>query len=205
MGVLNLVITISRETGSGGHTVGRLLAERCGYDFYDKEIVASVASKMGIDEKLILENGENMSDQDYIDMKSGFVPYYRKAEVPYEEIKEAQDKVIKSIAEKGNCVIVGRGSDYILRERNDVFHVFIHADMEHRVKRVQRHEGVTGQEERIRRELEQKDRSRATYYRYFTQKEWGKVENYTISLDAGIFTKTQCTELIIQAIQMKHL
>lgn len=200
-----MVITISRETGSGGHTVGRLLAERCGYDFYDKEIVASVASKMGIDEKLILENGENMSDQDYIDMKSGFVPYYRKAEVPYEEIKEAQDKVIKSIAEKGNCVIVGRGADYILRERDDVFHVFIHADMEHRVKRVQRHEGVTGQEERIRRELEQKDRSRATFYRYFTQKEWGKVENYTISLDAGIFTKTQCTELIIQAIQMKHL
>lgn len=200
-----MIITISRETGSGGHTVGKLLAERLGYDFYDKEIVASVASKMGIDEKLILENGENMSDQDYIDMKSGFVPYYRKAEVPYEEIKEAQDRVIKSIAEKGNCVIVGRGADYILRARNDVFHVFIHADMEHRVKRVQRHEGVTNQEDRIQRELEQKDRSRATYYRYFTQKEWGKVENYTISLDAGTFTKTQCVELIIQAMEMKHL
>ncbi len=199
-----MIITISRETGSGGHTVGRLLAERLGYDFYDKEIVASVASKMGIDEKLILENGENMSDQDYIDMKSGFVPYYRKAQVPYEEIKEAQDKVIKSIAEKGNCVIVGRGADYILRERDDVFHVFIHADMEHRVKRVQRHEGVTDQEERVRKELMQKDRSRATYYRYFTQKEWRKVENYTLSLDSGIFTKTQCMELIVQAIKMKE-
>ena len=77
--------------------------------------------------------------------------------------------------------------------------------MEHRVKRVQRHEGVTGQEERIQKELVQKDRSRATYYRYFTQKEWGKVENYTLSLDSGIFTKTQCTELIIQAVKMKHL
>ncbi len=203
--MLNLIITISRETGSGGHTVGRLLAERLDYDFYDKEIVASVASKMGIDKKLILENGENMSDQDYIDMKSGFVPHYKKAEVPYEEIKEAQDKVIKSIADKGNCVIVGRGADYILRGRDDIFHVFIHADMEHRVKRVQRHEGVTGQEERIQKELVQKDRSRATYYRYFTQKEWGKVENYTLSLDSGIFTKTQCTELIIQAVKMKHL
>ena len=73
---------------------------------------------MGIDKKLILENGENMSDQDYIDMKSGFVPHYKKAEVPYEEIKEAQDKVIKSIADKGNCVIVGRGADYILRGRD---------------------------------------------------------------------------------------
>ena len=64
-----MIITISRQTGSGGHTVGRLLAEKLGYEFYDKEIVASVAASMGIDEKLILENGENMSDQDYIDMK----------------------------------------------------------------------------------------------------------------------------------------
>ena len=97
-----------------------------------------------------------MSDQDYIDMKSGFVPHYRKAEVPYEEIRDAQEKVINSIAEKGNCVIVGRGADYILRERDDAFHVFIHASMEHRVKRVQRHEGVTDQAERIQKELEQK-------------------------------------------------
>ena len=198
-----MIITISRQTGSGGHTVGRLLAEKLGYEFYDKEIVASVAASMGIDEKLILENGENMSDQDYIDMKSGFVPHYRKAEVPYEEIRDAQEKVINSIAEKGNCVIVGRGADYILRERDDAFHVFIHASMEHRVKRVQRHEGVTDQAERIQKELEQKDRSRATYHRYFTQQECGKVENYTLSLDSGTFTKTQCAELIIKAVEMK--
>ncbi len=198
-----MIITISRQTGSGGHTVGRLLAEKLGYEFYDKEIVASVAGTMGIDEKLILENGELMSDQDYIDMKSGFVPHYRKAEVPYEEIREAQEKVIKSIAEKGNCVIVGRGADYILRARDDAFHVFIHAGMDHRVKRVQRHEGVTDQAERIQKELEQKDRSRATYHRYFTQQEWGKVENYTLSLDSGTFTKTQCADLIIKALEMK--
>jgi len=200
-----MIITISRQTGSGGHTVGRLLAEKLGYEFYDKEIVASVAGTMGIDEKLILENGENMSDQDYIDMKSGFVPHYRKADVPYEEIRKAQEKVIRNIAEKGNCVIVGRGADYILRAREDAFHVFIHANMAHRVKRVQRHEGVTDQAERIQRELEQKDRSRATYHRYFTQQEWGKVENYTLSLDSGTFTKTQCAELIIKAVEMKRL
>lgn len=192
-----MVITISRETGSGGHTIGKLLAERLGYAFYDKEIVASAAKQMGIDERLILENGENMSEQDYIDMKSGFIPHYKKPDVPYEEIKEAQDRVIRSIADKGNCVIVGRGADYILRERPDVVNVFVHADMEHRVRRVQRHEGITGQEERIRKELEKKDRSRAMYYRYFAQREWGKVGNYTLSLDAGVFTKTQCVEVII--------
>lgn len=198
-----MIITISRKTGSGGHTIGKLLAEKLGYDFYDKEIVAAAAKEMGIDEKLIMENGENMSDQDYIDMKSGFIPHYKKAEVPYEEIKEAQDKVIHSIAEKGNCVIVGRGADDILNDRDDVFSVFIHADMEYRVKRVQRHEGVTSQEERIQKELEQKDRSRTMYYRYFTQKEWGKAENYLLCLDAGIFTKTQCADLIIKAIEMR--
>ena len=158
---------------------------------------------MGIDEKLILENGENMSDQDYIDMKSGFIPHCRKPEVPYEEIREAQDRVIRSIADKGNCIIVGRGADFILRGRSDVINVFIHADMEHRVRRVQRHEGVTGQEERIRRELERKDRSRTMYYRYFTEEEWGRAENYTIALDTGVFTKTQCAELIIRALELR--
>lgn len=198
-----MVITISRETGSGGHTIGKLLAEKLGYAFYDKEIVASAAGEMGIDEKLILENGENMSDQDYIDMKSGFIPHCRKPEVPYEEIREAQDRVIRSIADKGNCIIVGRGADFILRGRSDVINVFIHADMEHRVRRVQRHEGVTGQEERIRRELERKDRSRTMYYRYFTEEEWGRAENYTIALDTGVFTKTQCAELIISALELR--
>ena len=198
-----MVITISRETGSGGHTIGKLLAEKLGYAFYDKEIVASAAGEMGIDEKLILENGENMSDQDYIDMKSGFIPHCRKPEVPYEEIREAQDRVIRSIADKGNCIIVGRGADFILRGRSDVINVFIHADMEHRVRRVQRHEGVTGQEERIRRELERKDRSRTMYYRYFTEEEWGRAENYTSALDTGVFTKTQCAELIIRALELR--
>ena len=198
-----MVITISRETGSGGHTIGKLLAEKLGYAFYDKEIVASAAGEMGIDEKLILENGENMSDQDYIDMKSGFIPHCRKPEVPYEEIREAQDRVIRSIADKGNCIIVGRGADFILRGRSDVINVFIHADMEHRVRRVQRHEGVTGQEERIRSELERKDRSRTMYYRYFTEEEWGRAENYTIALDTGVFTKTQCAELIIRALELR--
>ena len=83
--------------------------------------------------------------------------------------------------------------------------MFIHAGMEHRVKRVQRHEGVTDQEERIRKELEKNDRSRAMYHQYFTDREWGKVGNYTLSLDSGTFTKTQCAELIIKAMEMKRL
>ena len=122
-----MIITISRETGSGGHTVGKMLAERLGYDFYDKELISLVAREMHLDEGTIAENGENMSDNTYIDMASGFIPFSRKAKVPVDKIQETQRKLIQAIAEKGNCVIVGRGADYILSERKDAFHVFVHS------------------------------------------------------------------------------
>ena len=112
-----MIITISRETGRGGHTVGKMLAERLGYAFYDKEIIQEVAREMHLDEKTVLENGETMSDQTYMDMVSGYIPFSRKEKVLFEEIKRRQDQLIERIAEKGNCVIVGRGSDYILAGR----------------------------------------------------------------------------------------
>lgn len=197
-----MIITISRETGSGGHTVGQMLAERLGYTFYDKEIVATVAKEMQLDETVIMENGENMSDRTYLDMVSGFIPFSRKEKVPFDEIKAAQDKLIKRIAFKDNCVIVGRGANDILKNIPNAFHVFIHADMQHRIARVQRHENVTGQETRIRRELEVKDHSRSMYYNYFCGKEWGKVENYNLSIDTSVFSKTQSVELILFALKM---
>ena len=195
-----MVITISRETGSGGHTVGKMLAERLGYDFYDKELISLVAKETHLDEGTIAENGENMSDKTYIDMTSGFIPFSRKAKIPVDKIQQTQNKLIQSIAEKGNCVIVGRGADYILSGKKDAFHIFIHANMEHRIARVQRHEGISGEESRIRRELEVKDHSRGMLYQFFTGREWGRVANYNLSVDTGIFTKTQATEIILDAI-----
>ena len=196
-----MVITISRETGSGGHTVGKMLAKQLGYDFYDKELISLVAKEMHLDEETIAENGENMSDKTYLDMASGFIPFSRKDRVPIDKIQETQNKLIQSIAEKGNCVIVGRGADYILAGRPDAFHVFIHANMEHRIARVQRHDGISGEESRIRRELEVKDHSRGMLYKFFTGREWGKVSNYNLSVDTGVFTKTQAMELILCAIE----
>ena len=195
-----MVITISRETGSGGHTIGKMLAEQLGYDFYDKELISLVAKETHLDEGTIAENGENMSDKTYIDMASGFIPFSRKAKIPVDKIQETQNKLIQDIAKKGNCVIVGRGADYILSRKKDAFHVFIHANMEHRVARVQRHEGISGEENRIRRELEVKNHSRGMLYQFFTGREWGRVANYNLSVDTGIFTKTQATEIILDAI-----
>ena len=198
-----MIITISRETGSGGHTVGKLLADQLGYDFYDKEIVAQVAKDMQLDEAVILENGETISDTTYLDMVSGFIPFSRKEKVPFDAIKNAQDTLIREIAKKDNCVIVGRGADDILKHLPNAFHVFIHADMQHRVARVQAQEQVTGQERRIQRELEVKDHARSMYYNYFTGRTWGAVGNYHLSIDTSVFSEAQSVELILYALKLR--
>lgn len=196
-----MIITISRETGSGGHTVGKMLAEQLSYDFYDKELITLVAKEMKLDEETIAENEENISDKTYIDLASGFIPFSRKDKIPIDKIQETQRKLIQAIAEEGNCVIVGRGADYILSKNKEAFHVFIHANMEHRIERVQRHDNISGEENRIRRELEIKDHSRGMLYQFFTGREWGQVSNYNLSVDTGIFTKTQAMEIILNAIK----
>ena len=195
------IITISRETGSGGHTIGMMLAERLGFKLYDEEIVTQISKESGMSEEMVLENGEFMSDGMFLDFAAGFIPFSRKKTIPFEEIQQREETLIKKIAKEGNCIIVGRGADFILKDDPKAFHVFIHADMDHRVKRVQRHDNVTGEEARIKRELEVKDRSRKAYYHYFTNKDWGTVGNYNMTLDTSIFTKTQCTDLIIEALK----
>jgi cytidylate kinase len=198
---INMVVAISRQTGSGGHTVGKILAQKLGYKFYDKDIVARTASNMDIDDRLVLDSGEYMSDQDYLDLQSGFVPYYKQPDIPYDEIREAQDKVIKSIADNGNCVIVGRGAEEILAGRDDLFSVFIHASMDNRIARVQRHFKIEGHEDKIRRELEEKDNSRENYHRYFFKKEWGRMENYNLSIDTDVFPRDDSAEIIMTALE----
>ena len=197
-----MIITISRETGSGGHTIGQMLAEKLGYRFYDKEIITEVAREMKLAEDVVMENDEYLSDSTYMDMVSGFVPFSRKQKVPFDKIEEVQEKIIRHVASDGNCIIVGRSADHILRDVPDTLNVFIHADMAHRVSRVQAHEGVTGQEKRIRRELEAKDRSSSAYYIYFTGREWGSVGNYNLSIDTGLFSKEQSAEMILAAVSM---
>ncbi len=196
------VITISRETGSGGHSIGKLLAEKLGYTFYDKEIVNQIAFEMGLDAETIVENGENISDNTFINLVSGFVPLSRKKSIPIDSIQQSQSKLIKNIAKRGNCVIVGRNSDYILKDDPNAFHIFIHADLNHRVNRVAKREGIVGQEERISRELKVKDKSRNAYYQYYTDRPWGFVSNYNMVLDTGIFSEEQCCEIIINALKI---
>ena len=124
------VITISRQFGSGGRTVGRLVAERMGWEFYDKELVRKIAAESGLAESYILESGEYAcSTNSFLFSWAMNAAAGRNGSLPMsDQLFIIQNNIIRDLAAKGNCVIVGRCSDYTLRDRDDCLHTFIHAD-----------------------------------------------------------------------------
>ena len=188
------IIAISREFGSGGRTIGRQVAQELGFEFYDKELIEKVAEESGFDKQYIEEQGE------YAPAKSSFAYAFigrdRNGMSISDYIWQAQRKIILSLAEKGNCVIVGRCADYILQDREDCLNVFIHADMEKRAERIVKLYGETDKAPKKR--LEEKDKKRKVNYRYYTDREWGASQNYHICLDSGEFGIERCAKIIAE-------
>ncbi len=192
------IITISRQFGSGGRTVGRQLAERLNIPFYDRELVKQVAEETGFDTKFIEENGEFSSSKSIFSFAvSQGVPCMQNGLSVSDFIFCMQRQVILKLAEKP-CVIVGRGADYILRDRDDVFDVFIHASMENRADRIVRLYGES--EKKPEQRLADKDKKRKIYYKHYTDREWGDAKNYDMCLDSGRIGIDKCVDLIIDAI-----
>ncbi len=190
------IITISREFGSGGRSIGKMVAEQLGVSFYDKDLIEKVAEQSGLSSKFIEEKGE------YSPSKSSFAYAFVGRTVSGMSIDDylwsVQRKIILDIAEKESCVIVGRCADYILKNRKDVLNVFVHADMEKRAERIVRLYGETDKEPEKR--LKEKDKKRKVNYKYYTEQEWGKSQNYHITLDSGALGIEKCVELIMNII-----
>lgn len=192
------IITISRQFGSGGRTVGRQLAERLNIPFYDRELVKQVAEETGFDTKFIEENGEFSPSKSIFSFAvSQGVPCMQNGLSVSDFIFCMQRQVILKLAEKP-FVIVGRGADYILRDRDDVFDVFIHASMENRADRIVRLYGES--EKKPEQRLADKDKKRKIYYKHYTDREWGDAKNYDMCLDSGRIGIDKCVDLIIDAI-----
>lgn len=192
------IITISREFGSGGRSIGRLVAKKLGYDFYDREIVEEVAKRSGFSTSYIEESGE------YAGAKNSFLfalatsgQYAAQGASNQDKIYVEQMHIIDELAEKGSCVIVGRCADYILRDREDCLHVFIFAPMECRAKRIEKRYGKT--ERSTQKRLTEKDQKRKVYYKNYTGRSWGQAQNYDLCLNSGILGEERCAELIVQA------
>lgn len=186
----NRVITISREFGSGGRTIGRKVAEKLGIPCYDAEIINKIAKESGYAAEYIREEGEYASggwlSTVFTDRTMGLTNQ--------DKLWNIQSRVITELAEKGSCVIVGRCADYILRDKADCLKVFIHASMEKRAERIVKEYGE--REETPEQRLKDKDKRRAAYHRFYTNMKWGHAQNYHVCLDSGELGLDRCVEII---------
>lgn len=192
------IITISREFGSGGRTIGKMVAETLHVPYYDKELVKRVATETGFDELFIETAGEDAPVKNrlaYAFSTGGGMQGAMNGLSADDFLWVIQRKVILELAEKEPCVIVGRCADYILREREDCFHVFIHASLPARASRIVKVYGET--EKSPEKRLEEKDKRRKLYYHRHTGQEWGMSQNYQLTLDSGTIGIEKCVEAII--------
>ena len=181
----NTIITIGREFGSGGRELGRRLAEELGYEYYDREILEEISKRTELSVEYvhqIIEKRPHSLLPITVGRSMTYVDHHtlRQLAAVYRE----QTKVIREMAAKSNCVIVGRCASYILRSHNP-FRIFVHADMDSRVRRCMEHidtgEKIT--EKEMRRHIKSIDKGRAKYFRFYTEKKWGARENYDLCIN----------------------
>ena len=186
----NRVITISREFGSGGRTIGKKVAEQLDIPCYDAEIIQEMVKETGFTPEYVKEAGE------YTPGNFLSSAFSNRLFGPTNEdiLWEHQYKVITELAQKGPCVIVGRCADYILQDKADCLKVFIHADIDFRARRIVEVYGEREQspEERLR----DKDKRRAAYHRFYTDMKWGYAQNYHLTLNSGVLGIDQCVKII---------
>lgn len=189
------IITISREFGSGGRTIGKEVSKQLGIPCYDKELIEKIAEETGYAKDFIAEEGEyapSVSGLAYAFLGRGMDGLSNADRIWF-----AQKKVIEELAEKGPCVIVGRCADYILKDRADCLNVFVYADTAFKAERIVREYGENNIEPEKR--LADKDKKRKLNYKYFTEREWGRRKNYHMCLDSGFLGIEQTTALIVNA------
>ena len=198
----NKIYTIGREFGSGGREVGEKLAAKLGIKLYDKELLQQAAKDSGFCEE-IFENHDEKPTNSFLYslvMDTYSVSGYSAApflDMPLNhKVFLTQFETIKKIAEKESCVIVGRCADYALSDNPDCINIFIHADLDVRIKNVSRNLNIT--ENKARDIINKTDKQRASYYNYYTSKKWGDSKSYNLSLDAGKLGTDNCVEMILK-------
>lgn len=192
------IITISREYGSGGRLIGKLVAESLGYDFYDKEIIDMAAQESGLSPDFIKKTEQNLSSgflynlllgSSYSGTANGASSINGTQMLPLaDQVFNAERKVILDLAKKGNCVIVGRCADYILNTSDEVeskslLNVFIYGNLEEKLKRIE--DLYKEPEQAAKKTIQQIDKRRANHYNTFTEATWGDRKNYDIMINSS--------------------
>ena len=181
-----IVITISREYGSGGHYVGELLAKRMGINFYDKNLINLISKKSGLSKEYVEANNQKLASFKYIDNND-------------DRIFIAEEKVIKALANKESCVIVGRCADYILKDNKDTIKVFLYSSSQDKVKRAVKYYNL--EEDKALKEINKINSERAKHYKYYTNRDWYDFANYDIALNVDYLGVEKTAEVLEEVIR----
>ena len=191
----HVVITVSREYGSGGRYVGRLIADKLGIKFYDKEIITKLAEATGLSEEYI-ENNEQKRDASAI-LNNGFYMGLDNAD----ELFVKETELIKELAAKDSCVIIGRCADFILKDEKNVIKVFVYSGMEDKIKRATQIYGY--EEDKAKKEIERIDKLRANHYKHYTDKDWKDFSNYDICINSDLLGVEKSADVICDMVKEK--
>lgn len=200
----NLVIVIGRQFGSGGRRIGKLIAERLGISYYDKELLSEAACSLGYAPEIFAAADEKKPSvmRSVLQGVYGIADNFHTTSMSGERLYERQSEIIRKIGDMGDCVIVGRTADYVLRDKPGLVSVFMHATIEHRARMiVERRDSMT-----IDNAIElarKHDHNRESYYNYFTGRNWGRASNYHITIDASAISDSDTADLIISYAKAK--
>lgn len=201
-----VVITIGRQLGSCGREIGRKLSERLGISFYDKELIVEAAKESGLPEKLFEGTDEKPTNSFLYSLVMSVQPgmglYNRYNDfLNNDNIFRIQSDIIQKIAERESCIIVGRCADYILRQRDDLIRVFIHASTDVRRERLIKRDNLSEKDAAVA--VSKADKRRGNYYNFYTNAVWGDVNNYDLSIDSGKLSIDQCVDLLESYIKLR--
>ncbi len=202
----NVVITIARQYGSGGRTVGEMLSERLKIHYYDKELMKLASDDSGINEALFVNADEQVKNTRLFHIaKSAYngelIPPESDDFTSTDNLFNYQAKIIRQLAEEESCVIIGRCADYVLKEYDNVLSVFVHAPHDFCMKQAAEKISLRGRE--LERFIAKTDKRRADYYRYHTGREWTDARNYDLCLDSSKLGFERCVEEIIAYMKIR--
>lgn len=193
-----IVITIGRQFGSGGRIIGKKLAEQLGINYYDKELINLASKESGICGEFFEKADEKTSGGLLKALAMGFsmnnAIFQSNDYLSNESLFQIQSDVIRKVASEQSCILVGRCADYILRENPDCISVFISASLEDRIKRAMEYNHIAKKD--AEEYLQKADKSRASYYNYYTDKTWGAAESYDLCINSSLYGIDETTSFI---------
>ena len=200
------VITVARETGSGGHNITRKLSDTLGIPYYDRDLLRKASEISGIHERLFGAADERIGLKEMLSAAEKvytgeILPPDSDDYVSTRNLFSFQAKIIKELADTESCIILGRCANYLLADRPNVLRVFIHAPIEARQERVASYSLAWSQRE-VSRHIRVEDKRRSAYYRYYTGEEWRDVAGYDLSLDSDALGEDGCVAFIKEALPL---